>query len=284
MKWLIYGANGWIGGKVTKLLQDAGEIVVRAESRADDERAVERELISVTPDRVISLIGRTHGPGFSTIDYLEQKGKLVENIKDNLYSPFVLSMICTKMNIHLTFLNTGCIFSGYPEDGYTEEDKPDFFGSSYSTVKGFTDRMMHFFESSVLTLRLRMPIDSSTSSRNFITKIMKYEKICSMANSMSVLPDLLPLLIDLAKRQVTGIVNFVNPGVISHNEILEMIREIYDPNFVWQNFTIEEQSKILLSERSNNYLNTDKLVQLCPSVSPIKIAVRQIIQDMADNK
>ena len=113
---------------------------------------------------------------------------------------------------------------------------------------------------------------------------MKYEKICSMANSMSVLPDLLPLLIDLAKRQVTGIVNFVNPGVISHNEILEMVREIYDPDFVWQNFTIEEQSKILLSERSNNYLNTDKLVQLCPSVSPIKIAVRQIIQDMDDNK
>ena len=55
-------------------------------------------------------------------------------------------------------MGTGCIFSEIEQnygDGYTEEDKPDFFGSSYSTVRGYSDRIMHFFENSALNLRIR---------------------------------------------------------------------------------------------------------------------------------
>ncbi|ARF09734.1 dTDP-4-dehydrorhamnose reductase [Indivirus ILV1] len=287
MRFLIYGKL-WIAQMVEKLLQDQGEEVVYAESRADNEIDVEKELLSVKPDRVLSFIGRTHGmynnKEYPTIDYLELPGKLVENVRDNLYAPFVLAMVCKKYSIHFTYLGTGCIFNGYPDHGYNEEDIPDFTGSGYSTVKGFTDRIMHFFEDSALTLRLRMPIDASTSSRNFITKIMTYDKICSVKNSMSVLPELLPLLIDMSKKKVTGVINFTNPGMISHNEILEMVKEIYDSNFTWKNFTIEEQDKILLSKRSNNFLNTDKLQQLYPDVLPIKEAVRKVIEEMAKSK
>ena len=64
--------------------------------------------------------------------------------------------------------------------GFTEESLPNFFGSSYSIVKGFTDRMMHMFENNTLNLRIRMPITASSNKRNFITKIVSYEKICSI--------------------------------------------------------------------------------------------------------
>jgi hypothetical protein len=37
---------------------------------------------------------------------------------------------------------------------------------------------------------------------------------------MTVLPELLPLSVEMAKRKLTGIMNFTNPGAISHNEIL----------------------------------------------------------------
>lgn len=287
MNFLVYG-RGWISDQLCDIIRKQGDIVTYGEARADSEKDVDMELEKMKPDRVISLIGRTHGTidgvTYPTIDYLENKGKLVENIRDNLYGPFVLASLCKKHNIHFTLLNTGCIFNGYPKNGYTEDDLPDFYGSSYSIVKGFTDRMMHFFEDSVLTLRLRMPITSDNSTRNFITKIMTYKKICSMENSMSVLPDLLPCLVDMSKRKVTGVVNFTNPGLISHNEILAMVKEIYDPNFTWENFTLEEQNQILLSGRSNNLLNTDKLQQLCPTVLPIKDAVRKVIEEMARNK
>lgn len=47
-----------------------------------------------------------------------------------------------------------------------------------------------------------------------------------------------------AKRKLTGIMNFTNPGVVSHNEILEMYKEYIDPDFSWSNFSLEEQAKV----------------------------------------
>jgi nucleoside-diphosphate-sugar epimerase len=277
MKWLVYGSKGWIGGMVCSYLHNHGETVVEAVSRADDEKAVEGELVTVTPDRILCLIGRTHGPGYSTIDYLEQKGKLVENVRDNLYSPLVLAILGQKYRIHVTYLGTGCIFSS-TEQSFKEESLPNFFGSGYSTVKGFTDRLMHFFDSTVLNLRIRMPIVGYHCPRNFITKITSYEKVCSIPNSMTVLEGMIPVMIRLATTQTTGTVNLTNPGTISHNEILELYKTHVDPSFTWKNFTLEEQSKILLSERSNNQLDSTRLLELCPDVPSIREAVESVLK------
>jgi 3,5-epimerase/4-reductase len=279
MKWLVFGHKGWIGQQVVKIIESKEYIVITTDIRVDDEQKVDKLLQDIQPDRVISLIGRTHGEGYSTIDYLEQKGKLIENVRDNLYGPLVLGLLCKKYNIHYTYLGTGCIFSGYNEE-YKEENIPDFFGSSYSVVKGFTDRLIKQLDDNVLNVRIRMPITSEKNNvRNFIYKITHYEKICSMTNSMSVLPELLPLMIDMADKKQTGTINLTNPGAITHNEILEMYKEIVDPTFVWHNFTIEEQDNILLSGRSNNILDTTKLVNLYPNVKPIKESIREVLQN-----
>ena len=231
----------------------------------------------------MSLIGRTHGKIgdkiISTIDYLEEDGKLVENIRDNLYSPLLLAMLSNKYNIHFTYLGTGCIFDYDNEHntGFTEEDVPNFFGSSYSIVKGFTDCIMKTMN--VLNIRIRMPINSECNSRNFIRKITTYEKICSIPNSMSVLPELIPYAIKMMKNCVIGTINLTNPGVISPNEILELYTEIVDPLFVWKNFTIEEQNCVLSSKRSNNLLNTNKLEKLFPEIKNIKEAVKMCLRE-----
>lgn len=280
MKWVVYGTRGWIGKQVTDILHKNGEEVIAVTTRADNVHDVEKALVEHKPDRVVCLIGRTHGPGYSTIDYLEQDGKLVENLRDNMFAPFVLATLCQKHDIHLTYLGTGCIFTyDGTEHKFTEEDTPNYFGSSYSVVKGYTDRMMHMF-SNVLNVRIRMPITADRSARNFITKITNYKKICSTENSMTVLPELLPIMIDMASKKLTGTVNLTNPGVISHNEVLEMYKQIIDPSFVWENFSQEEQRKILLSDRSNNHLNTLKLEEMYPNVKPIKESVRHVLQQM----
>lgn len=288
MKVLIFGAKGWIGQQVCNYCNEYEPDlkIIHAESRADNEVAVESELIKVKPDSVISLVGRTYGPGFSTIDYLEQKGKLVENLRDNLYAPMILALLTKKYNIHLAYLGTGCIFNGRnfgDENGYIESDKPDFFGSAYSTAKGFTDRLMHFMDDHVLNVRIRMPITDFPSPRNFITKMMNYQKICSIPNSMTVLPELIPVFIDMVKKKMTGTINLTNPGLITHNEILEMVREIIDPNLKWENFSLEEQREILLGERSNCFLDTTKLINLYPHVLPIKESVRKTILVLKEN-
>lgn len=287
---LLYGGNGWIGSKVYDLLVEMGINVVKSGCRADDHASVEDEIRDTDGlTHVMSFIGRTHGiyegKNISTIDYLEKPGKLVENLKDNLYAPIILSSICKKYGKHFTYLGTGCIFdydpNGNMNTGFLEKDKPNFFGSSYSIVKGYTDRLMHeLYDKDVLNVRIRMPITSEVCNRNFITKITNYKKICSIPNSMTVLDNLLPVMIDLALRGTTGTINLVNPGVISHNEILEMYREIVDNNFVWENFTIEEQNEILDSKRSNNCLDTSLLESISVEVKPIKEAVREILLKM----
>ena len=282
MKFLIYGANGWIGSMMCALLEEKEIQYVKGTARVNQTDSLVNEIESVSPTNIMCFIGRTHGvyegEKIGTIDYLEKPGKLVENIRDNLFSPLSLAMICSKKNIHLTYLGTGCIFTQHQDVikdslGYTEESKPDFFGSSYSIVKGFTDQLMGLLGESVLNLRIRMPIVNYTNPRNFVTKITRYEKICSIQNSMSYLPELLPIALDLSNKKHTGTINLTNPGTISHNEILEMYKQHVNNSFTWSNFTIEEQSKILLSARSNNKLNADKLKELYPNVCSIKDAV-----------
>jgi len=294
MKYLIYGYNGWIGSQLIALLDSLNFNYVKGMSRLENKEELEEEIKKIAPTHIISFTGRTHGSigdkHYTTIDYLEQKGKIYENVRDNLFGPIVLANLSKKYNFHLTYLGTGCIFEfdsnhpfGEEINGFTENSKPNFFGSGYSVVKGFTDELMHMYDDSVLNIRIRMPITSDKSNRNFINKILNYKKICSVPNSMTVLPELLPLVLDMTNKKLTGTINLSNPGLISHNEILEMYREIINNDFKWENFSIEEQTEILDAGRSNNYLDTTRLESLYPDVKNIKDSVREILFKMKEN-
>jgi dTDP-4-dehydrorhamnose reductase len=289
MNILVYGANGWIGQQFVQLLVDKNIQFVIGTSRVDNITDVSSEIDAIEPTHVVSFIGRTHGTIgekiYTTIDYLEEPGKLTENVRDNLFSPIVLAQICSSKKIHYTYLGTGCIFKydaehpfGEQHNGFTETSPPNFFGSSYSIVKGFTDQLMSLYSDKVLNLRIRMPITSERNPRNFITKIANYSKICSVPNSMSVLPELLPVVIDMMDQHITGTVNLTNKGLISHNEILEMYKEIVDPTFTWDNFSQEEQRAILSADRSNNFLETKRLEEIYPGLKHIKDAVRECLE------
>lgn len=284
MVFLLFGNNGWIGSKVVKMLEEKQIPYVSSTNRVDNIEAVICDLETYKPTNVLCLVGRTHGVhngvNIPTIDYLEKKGKLVENLRDNLFGPVSLALLCKERDIHLTYLGTGCIFN-YADDKtvFTEDDEPNFFGSSYSVVKGFTDRFMHMFDN-VLNVRIRMPISEDNSSRNFINKIVSYSKICSVKNSMTVLEDLLPIMIDMSINKTTGTINLVNQGTIDHQEILNMYKEIVDPTFTYQLFSYEEQMQVLASERSNNELSTTKIENLGYKVPHIKTSVRNILERM----
>lgn len=279
---LIYGGNGWIGQKIVKILQDTGKEFIVSGERADNIKAVEEEIKKIRPSNVLCLLGRTHGTHegeyIPTIDYLEKKGKIKENVRDNLFCPIALALLCKKYNTHLTYLGTGCIFT-YKDDKmiFTEEDEPNFFGSSYSVVKGYTDRLMHMFDN-VLNVRIRMPISSDTSPRNFIVKLLKYKKICSMPNSMTVLDELLPIMCDMAGNKDVGTVNLTNPGTIEHSEILDMYKQIVNSNFEYELFSYDEQMKVIACDRSNNELDTS-LLKSKYNVKNIKDSVRDIFNE-----
>ena len=291
---LIWGL-GWIGGLFKPILESKGFTVIAATSRADNKAAVEAEIAAVRPTHVVSMIGRTHGPGFTTIDYLEQPGKLRENLNDNLYGPLVLAGAAKAAGCHMLYLGTGCIFeydadhpsslsplgSGAGSVGFTERSLPNFFGSGYSTVKGYTDRLMaELYGDSCLNVRIRMPISSQDNPRNFISKIIQYQNICSIQNSMTVLDDILPILADCMIRKDVGTLNAVNPGTLDHHAILTMYKELQNPSHTWNEITNSELvGGFVKGARSNNYLETGRIEGLCPSVPSLVYSVRRILTD-----
>lgn len=116
-----------------------------------------------------------------------------------------------------------------------------------------------------------MPIVADlTYPRNFITKIIKYDRVVDIPNSMTVLPELLRWALRMAAAGLTGVVNYTNPGAISHNQVLQLYKDYVDPEFTWQNFSLEEQAKVIVAPRSNNLLDTARLERECPGVLPIR--------------
>jgi dTDP-4-dehydrorhamnose reductase len=262
MLFYIIGHNGWIGQLIINYCKKINIDITYSNYRGESLEIL-NDILNKKPTHVICCSGRTHGflngKEYKTIDYLENIETLQQNLNDNLYVPIKLANFCDSNNIHFTYVGTGCIYNyndAHPLP-YTEDDIPNFFGSNYSIVKGFTNELIK--STRALHLRIRMPITSQISQRNFITKITNYEKICSIPNSMSVLDELIPIAIHMMIENIRGTYNLTNPGIIEHNDILKIYKEIVDNNFTWENFSIDEQDKILLSKRSNNHLDTTKL-------------------------
>lgn len=287
MKILIYGGYGWIGQLiVNEWSKHKGDTVHISELKIKPSTLdkVEKELDDLKPDRVVCTLGRTYGYDevsgsfINNIDYLENH--LRENVNDNLYSPMLLAILCQKRNIHMTYLGTGCIFSRDTRNDkteYTEDSVPDFFGSGYSIVKGYTDQLIKHFNN-VANIRIRMPIVPENNSRNFITKILNYSKICSMPNSMTYLPDMIPILIDISRHKETGTYHLTNPGYIDHETILEIYKRRH-PEHSYELVDENELNSLLKSKRSNNILSTQKLESEY-KVRPIQECIIEALENM----
>ncbi|KAJ3706673.1 hypothetical protein LUZ61_010378 [Rhynchospora tenuis] len=271
LKFLIYGKTGWIGGLLGRLCEERHIQYAYGLGRLENRSQLIADIKSINPTHVFNAAGVTGRPN---VDWCESHK--VETIRANVAGTLTLADVCREQGLILINYATGCIFeyddlhplgSGV---GFKEEDKPNFVGSFYSKTKAMVEELLKNYEN-VCTLRVRMPISSDLMNpRNFITKITRYEKVVDIPNSMTILDELLPISIEMAKRNLTGIWNFTNPGVVSHNEILEMYRDYIDPNFTWKNFTLEEQAKVIIAPRSNNELDTTKLKNEFPELLSIK--------------
>jgi dTDP-4-dehydrorhamnose reductase len=270
-KFLIYGKTGWIGGLLGKLCTEKGIAYEYGKGRLENRTSLEEDIAAVKPTHVFNAAGVTGRPN---VDWCETHK--IETIRANVVGTLTLADVCKQKDLLLINYATGCIFeydAKHPEGsgiGFTEEEFANFTGSYYSKTKAMVEDMLREFDN-VCTLRVRMPISSDLSNpRNFITKISRYNKVVNIPNSMTILDELLPISIEMAKRNLRGIWNFTNPGVVSHNEILEMYKEYIDPTFTYKNFTLEEQAKVIVAARSNNELDASKLAKEFPEMLGIK--------------
>ncbi|KAE8691323.1 Trifunctional UDP-glucose 4,6-dehydratase/UDP-4-keto-6-deoxy-D-glucose 3,5-epimerase/UDP-4-keto-L-rhamnose-reductase RHM1 [Hibiscus syriacus] len=271
LKFLIYGRTGWIGGLLGQLCEKQGIPFQYGRGRLEDRSSLVADIQNIRPTHVFNAAGVTGRPN---VDWCESHK--TETIRTNVVGTLNLADVCRQHRLLMMNFATGCVFqydAAHPQGsgiGFKEEDKPNFIGSFYSKTKAMVEELLKEYNN-VCTLRVRMPISSDLNNpRNFITKISLYSKVVNIPNSMTILDELLPISIEMAKRNLRGIWNFTNPGVVSHNEILEMYKTYINPNFEWVNFTLEEQAKVIVAPRSNNEMDASKLKKEFPGLLPIK--------------
>lgn len=282
--YLLFGKTGWIGGKLQELLSASGKKFHLADSRNYDREGVLREIEKYKPTHVLNACGVTGRPN---VDWCEDNK--LETIRTNVIGTLTVADICAMKNIHHTLYATGCIFE-YDDEHmiggkpFTEEDFANFHGSFYSHTKALCEDLLRNYPSTCI-LRVRMPISDDLNGRNFVTKIVKYDRVVNIPNSMTVLTDLLPVSLTMSERGLTGIYNFCNPGAISHNEVLDLYKKHVDPNYTYTNFTVEEQAKILKAGRSNNTLDHHKLCSALPDLHIMEIheSMEKVFQRMKVN-
>lgn len=276
MKWLIYGSTGWIARKFIEYIctNDIVDTIVTGVCRMENFNDIKQEILAIQPDRVVVLGGLTYKHPAKNIDWCEDHKQ--EVIRVNVLGVLNIADICEQNNIHCTILGTGCIYNSLNDEVFTEDSMFNFDKSFYSKTKAYTQELLKCYKN-VLLLRIRMPIDNTNNPKNFIEKLKSFDKIISIPNSMTVLPEMIPIMVTLISTGQTGTWNCVNPNVISHKEILDMLgiqKEYVD---------ISHQSELTRVARSNNHLATTKIEKFCAdnglTLNEIHTAIAKLLQN-----
>jgi len=273
MNILLFGSTGFIGSHLKEALIEKGHDVAgpRIEIRNLDE--VRRTVENEKPDYIINATGMTGRPN---VDWCETHP--METYSVNVGGSLNIASAALEKGIKVAQLSSGCVYSGdNGGKGWTEEGKPNYFGSMYSRSRIASEMILKDFPN-VLQLRVRIPILGQPNPKNLIDKLLKYPKMINIVNSCTVIEDFVPATIQLMEMGTTGIMNMTNIGALDHKTIMTMYKEIVDPSFELHLMESQEQ-EILCERRSNCVLSTEKREKLGVHMPPLEESLRKVMEN-----
>lgn len=267
IKILILG-KGYVGTNAAKHLTRCYDVKIVSRSELDytDRKALFQELIAGKYSYVINTCGYTGRPN---VDACESNKE--DTWYYNVVVPVNIQKTCKDACVRLLHVSSGCIYDGYHKE-FTEQDEPNFGllnakSSWYSKTKHACEMMLK--DTPAYILRIRMPFCRSSSERNIITKLRKYNQIINMKNSLTSIEDLcefMTLLIADLNDSITGIepgiYNVVNPQPVETKQITNMMSEYGIGNPDWEHITYEQLMKKTSTGRSNCVLDDTKITNI----------------------
>jgi dTDP-4-dehydrorhamnose reductase len=255
------------------LREIANSIPANADIAEPEE--VRKVLDEHKPDVIINAAGKTGRPN---IDWCEDHK--METLRSNVTGPLILAEECAKRGVNYVHLSSGCIYTGdNGGKGFKEDDPANFTGSFYSRMKAQADNLLMEFEN-ILILRLRMPFDGSDSERSLINKLSKFKKVHDIENSITYIPDFVKATIRLIETKKSGIYNMVNPGITSPFHIMQIYKNIVDPNHDFELLPKQDLDSVSKAKRSNCVLNTYKLKKEGIDMLAVEKALEKACREM----
>ena len=275
MKIITYGHHGWIGQYINSCITDT--TIIAGTARIDNYEQVRQEIEAANVTHVILATGRRHDKVVSDIDYLELPGKIDDNIRDNLYGPAIIALICYELDIHLTYISDGAIYDSTERNRvWAEKDKPNGCNSSFYQCIKYTDQIMTKY-SNVLVLRLSFPVLSDINDpRNNYKKLLDYNVVLNNQMSITVLPCFKDVINVLIKNEVVGVFNMVNSGTISQFQLRNLATDI--TNTKARTVSNIELANYVVSDRPSPILSNQKLMDLLDiDIPDVKTACKLLL-------
>ncbi|MFO8052474.1 MAG: sugar nucleotide-binding protein [Candidatus Omnitrophota bacterium] len=264
---LVFG-KGFIGKRIKESLDCA-----ITEKRINSFSDVVGQLDKFKPKIIINCIGYT---GKNNVDDCEQNKD--KTLFANTYIPLLFAESALRKNIKLIHISSGCIYHfDYKKDKpIVESDQPNFFDLYYSRSKIYAEKTLTtlFKKANVLIPRIRIPLDNRPHPKNILTKLLSFEKIVDVPNSVTYLPDFMEMLKHLIKIDAKGVYNTVNKGSLRYPQLLEVYKK-YKPDYQYQTMDAEDLNKT----RTNLILSTKKLEEAGFKVKDIHEVLSECVKE-----
>lgn len=283
---LLLGGTGYVGKAIAISLARQG-LASQTVSRSQVDYSQRDELIKLIRDtKAQFLINAAGYTGQPNVDKCEDEK--TDCLSGNAVLPGTIRAACEATQIPWGHVASGCIFTGTRADGqgFTELDPPNFSFrqnncSFYSGCKALGEEVLQGAENCYIW-RLRIPFNEQNSPRNYITKMMRYDRLLEATNSLSQLDEFADCCVaSWTKRIPSGIYNLTNPGFVTTRQVVGLIKKhgLSDKNF--QFFDSESQFMTIAARapRSNCVLDSTKAVNAGLPITPIEVALENALKN-----
>jgi dTDP-4-dehydrorhamnose reductase len=281
---ILLGGSGYVGQAYQQLLAQKG-ISFRNLRRADldysDAPTLTAFLRETRPSFLINAAGYTGKPNVDACELHK-----AECLFGNAVLPGRIAAACAAAGVPWGHVSSGCIFTGARPDGsgFTETDTPNFTFrrdncSFYSGTKALGEETLAGAPD-VFIWRLRIPFDHRDSPRNYLTKLMRYERLLEAANSISQLHEFVAATFACWEKRIPfGTYNVTNPGHVTTREVVDLILKSSVHPKAYQFFNDETEFMRLAAKtpRSNCVMSSAKLADTGITLTPVRDAIRQAL-------
>jgi UDP-glucose 4,6-dehydratase len=291
--YIILGKTGYIAEAIIKELE-LRKLSFLALSRSETNYTNYFELNNFLcsrgmDPRQIKLINCAGYVGKPNVDACERAK--ADCIEGNVLLPTMLAQLCQNKCYKLIHISSGCIYGGY-EKAFSEEDPPNFDfqnGSFYSGTKALAEKMVRQNNPDSYIFRLRIPFDEHECPRNYLTKLLSYDRLLDAENSLTNRSDFAKYCIDLSETKAPyGIYNITNKGSVTTRHVVELIKRHLRDNLKFKmpnkEFNFFEDlatfSEEIIAPRSNCVLDTAKLEKYV-KIRPVEDALSDSLSKYA---
>lgn len=282
---LLLGGQGYVGQAIHRSLT-AARLSCRVISRKFVDYSQRDELVKLLKDSGASFLINAAGyAGKPNVDACEIHR--TECLAGNAVLPGVIRAACEQTGTPWGHVSSGCIFTGAKPDGsgFREEDAPNFSFrqnncSFYSGCKALGEEVLEGARSCFIW-RLRIPFNHVDGPRNYISKMMRYDRLLVATNSLSHLEEFADCCVaSWTQRIPFGTYNLTNPGSVTTRDVIRLIQKHGLSNKSFQFFDSEDQFLQLAAKtpRSNCVLDSSKAVAAGLPLSPIEEALEKAMR------